>query len=570
VITTDSARDRRVLFLPATAKDASTTHAILSPLGLHLEICRTFDALVQEVNAGAGAVLLPEEAASPAHNAALRSVLAAQPAWSDLPLLVLTRPGADSVESREAVRTLGNVTLLERPIRVGTLVSALQTALRARDRQYQIREHLAKHAQAEESLRLADQRKDEFLATLGHELRNPLAPLMTAVQLLKATGMMDPVAARVSAVMDRQINHLARLVNDLLEVSRITRGLIEVRREPIDLAFVMHSAIDTSRPALDAAGHRLAVELPAEPITLYGDAVRLTQVFANLLTNAAKYTNAGGQIWINVRRHADTAIISFRDNGIGIASDQLASVFDMFTQVDRSNRRAQGGLGIGLTLVRSLVLMHGGRVEARSAGLGCGSEFVVELPVVADRAAKSVPAAPKRFPQRRILIVDDNKDAAETLGELLNALGATIAVVDSGSAALATLETFDPDAVLLDIGMPEMDGYEVARRIRSTTECRRAAHRAHRVGAGTRSAAVTRGRIQSPSRETAGRGHVARSPDEWTFERCGGRRAEATAARAGRPSQRTRMISDARSHDERFSSRERGDLLVGRTDGVMP
>ena len=465
----DAARDRRLLFLAATTKDAATTQAILAPVGLQLEACRTFDALLQEVKAGAGAILLPEEAATPAHNSALRQVLSVQPPWSDLPVLILTRPGADSAETREAVRTLGNVTLLERPVRVATLVSVVQSALRARDRQYQIRQHLVERARAEESLRLADQRKDEFLATLGHELRNPLAPLMTAVQLLKATGAKDPVAARVSAVMDRQINHLARLVNDLLEVSRITRGLIEVQREPVDLALVVHSALDTSRPALDAAGHELSVELPPEPVTLHGDAVRLTQVFANLLTNAAKYTNAGGQISIRVQRAGDRAIVSVRDNGIGIAPDQLASVFDMFTQVDRSNRRAQGGLGIGLTLVRSLVEMHGGRVEARSRGLGLGSEFVVDLPVVAGRAlASGGPKTPEKFPRRRVLIVDDNCDAAETLGELLSTLGVTVSVAHSGRAALAMLESFGPDAVLLDIGMPEMDGYEVARRIRST------------------------------------------------------------------------------------------------------
>ena len=471
MIVGESARDGRLLFLAPTAKDAATTQSMLSPLGIRIEVCRSFESLLEEVRIGAAAVLLPEEAASPAHNAALRAVLAAHPPWSDLPVLVLTRPGADSDESREAVRTLGNVTLLERPVRVATLVSAVRTAIRARGRQYQIRRYLAERARAEESLTIADQRKDEFLATLGHELRNPLAPLLTALQLLKATDTQDPVVLRVSAMMERQINHLMRLVDDLLEVSRITRGLIEVQREPLDLAFVIHSAIDTSRPILDAAGHQLSVELPAEPITLHGDAVRLTQVLANLLTNAAKYTNAGGHIWLHARREGDRAIISVRDNGIGIGADQLSSVFEMFTQVDRSNRRAQGGLGIGLTLVRSLVAMHGGRVEARSEGLGAGSEFVVELPVVAVAGSlqpsdESKPA--DRLPPRRILVVDDNHDAADSLGDLLTTLGATVCVVHGGREALDSLDGFAPDSVLLDIGMPGMDGYEVARKIRST------------------------------------------------------------------------------------------------------
>ena len=262
------ARDRRLLFLAATAKDAAITQSKLTPLGIRVEVCRTFEALLSEVKAGVGAILLPEEAASASHNGALKTLLAEQPPWSDLPVLILTRPGADSAEAEEAVRTLGNVTLLERPVRLGTLVSAVRTAIRARDRQYQIREHLAERARAEESLRLADQRKDEFLATLGHELRNPLSPLLAALHLLRAAGPQDPVVTRVSGVMERQIDHLVRLVDDLLEVSRITRGLIEMQREVLDLGWIVHSAIDTSRPALDAAGHQLSVDLPME--TPYG------------------------------------------------------------------------------------------------------------------------------------------------------------------------------------------------------------------------------------------------------------------------------------------------------------
>ena len=469
----DTRHDHRLLFLAATAKDATTTEAMLSPLGIRLDVCRTFEALLAGVAAGAGAILLPEEAASPAHNAALRQVLASQPPWSDLPVLLLTRPGADSVESNEAVGMFGNVTLLERPVRLATLVTAVRTALRARERQYQIREHLAERARSEEALRLADQRKDEFLATLGHELRNPLAPLLTAVQLMKASGSQDPVAIRLRGMMERQVSHLVRLVNDLLEVSRITRGLIEVQREPLDLAFVLHSAIDTSRPIVDAAGHQLSIDLPDEPVTVSGDTVRLTQVFSNLLNNAAKYTHAGGHIEVQLRREGRRAVVSVRDDGIGIAPDQLSSVFEMFTQVDRSNRLAQGGLGIGLTLVRSLVAMHGGTVEARSEGVGTGSEFVVVLPAAATPAERTAESqAPGHFPDRRILIVDDNRDAADTLGELLRTLGATITVAHSGRAALDVLDSFEPEAVLLDIGMPEMDGYEVARHIRST-----AAHR---------------------------------------------------------------------------------------------
>jgi signal transduction histidine kinase/CheY-like chemotaxis protein len=464
-----AARDRRVLVMARTSKDAATTHTLLAQVGIDAVTCQGLEPLARELRAGAAALVIPEEALSPPMMATLRAILAEQPAWSDLPVLVLTRPGADSVELSEALRMLGNVTVLECPLRVPTLLSAVRTALRARDRQYQIRGHLAERARAEESLREADQRKDEFLATLGHELRNPLAPVLTGLQLLKMAGRDDATAGRAIAVMERQIRHLIRLVDDLLEVSRITTGLIDVRREPLDLAFVIRAAVDTSRPAIETGRHELALDLPAQPVTVSGDPVRLTQVFANILTNAAKYTNPGGRIHVSARRSGGRAVISIRDNGIGIPVERLSAVFDMFTQVDRSNRRLQGGLGIGLTLVRSLVDMHGGRVFAKSDGPGTGSEFVVELPVLPGRAevGEAGESMAGKVPPRRILLVDDNLDAAETLGMLLTALGATIAVAHSGHAALAALDTFDPDTVLLDIGMPEMDGYEVARIIRS-------------------------------------------------------------------------------------------------------
>ncbi len=341
----DAPTDERVLVLAPTAKDASVTQAFLRSAGVAAEACTTLGDLVDELRNGAAAILIPEEVVSPARTAVLTEYLAGQPQWSDLPVLVLTREGADSAASREAIRTLGNVTLLERPLRKATLLSAVQTALRARQRQYQIRGHLAERAGALEALRTADKRKDEFLATLGHELRNPLAPLLTGLQLLKATGAAEPTIVRVSAVMERQIAHLVRLVDDLLEVSRITRGVIEMHREPIDLVLVARSAIEMSRPAVDAARHELRIELPGEPIEMIGDSVRLAQVFSNLVTNAAKYTDSGGTIWFTVRKDREHAIVSVRDNGIGIDPSHLGSIFEMFTQVDRSNRRAQGGLG---------------------------------------------------------------------------------------------------------------------------------------------------------------------------------------------------------------------------------
>jgi signal transduction histidine kinase/ActR/RegA family two-component response regulator len=462
------APDDRVLLLAPTQRDARTTTSLLREAGMAVDACFTFEAALDELARGAAALILPEEAMTPAHTARLARIVRAQPPWSDLPVLVLARSGADSATTSEAVRTLGNVTLLERPLRMTTLVSAVRSALRARQRQYQIRGYLADRVRAEESLRAADRRKDEFLATLGHELRNPLAPLLSGMHLLRLGEFRDDRMLRIVGVMERQITHLVRLVDDLLEVSRITRGLLEVRHDAVDLLSVLRTALETSRPIMEASAHEVMLDLPVTPFLVAGDAVRLTQVFANLLTNAAKYTNTGGQIRVTARRDESGAVVSVRDNGIGIAPSHLASVFDMFMQVDRSNRRAQGGLGIGLTLVRTLIAMHGGQVEAFSDGIGHGSEFVVRLPVLAEAVPDSPRAGPIRaFPHRRILVVDDNRDAAETLGALLEALGATVSVANSGGSALDALDRFRPDVMLLDIGMPEMDGYEVARRVRA-------------------------------------------------------------------------------------------------------
>jgi CheY-like chemotaxis protein/two-component sensor histidine kinase len=268
---------------------------------------------------------------------------------------------------------------------------------------------------------------------------------------------------------------MVRLVDDLLEVSRITRGKIELRKEHVALAGVLRAAVEASRPLIDACGHTLEVGLPDEPLVVDGDHVRLAQVFANLLNNSAKYTDRGGRIRVGARREAGEAVVSVSDNGIGITSDLLPRVFDLFTQGGRAGERAQGGLGIGLTLVRMLVGMHGGRVEARSAGPGRGSEFIVRLPL-ADGPAhdeKHMEGQPGGvLASRRVLVVDDNRDAADSLGVLLGLLGADVRVVYGGVAALEAVETYHPSAVLLDIGMPGMDGHEVARRIRRRPDCR--------------------------------------------------------------------------------------------------
>lgn len=328
---------------------------------------------------------------------------------------------------------------------------------------------------AEQELREADQRKDEFLATLAHELRNPLAPIRNSLHVLRMTNGGSPGSDRLHDMLERQVAHMVRLVDDLMEVSRITRGKFELRKEPIDLASVVHNAVDTSRPLVLAASQELSVSLPDDVLVLEADGVRLAQVLANLLNNASKYTGEGGRIWLNARREASEVVISVRDTGAGIPSAELPRVFDLFTQGDHTYQRAQGGLGIGLTLVRSIVKMHGGSVEARSEGPGQGSEFLVRLPLVSadhPQQALSNPAPDKALKLRRILVVDDNRDSADSLEMVLQFLGADVYTVYDGQAALDALDTYRPSAIFLDIGMPDMDGYEVARRVRQSPQGR--------------------------------------------------------------------------------------------------
>jgi PAS domain S-box-containing protein len=323
---------------------------------------------------------------------------------------------------------------------------------------------------AQQALADADQRKDEFLATLAHELRNPLAPLRNAVQILRRAGADAALAGRVNEMIERQTEHMVRLVDDLMEVSRISSGKIELRRAPVELGAVLRSAVEASRPLIEAAHHTLELRLPNEPLALDADAMRLTQVFANLLNNAAKFTEDGGRIELAARREGRRVRVSVRDSGIGIVAEMLRGVFEMFALGGLSGARAQDGLGIGLGLVRSLVAMHDGKVEAKSEGIGCGSEFVVTLPLTERPAVLPAPppARPRGATQRqRVLAVDDNRDAADSLGVLLEFLGAEVPVVHDGAAALAALPEFAPTLVLLDLGMQGIDGHEVARRIRA-------------------------------------------------------------------------------------------------------
>ena len=591
--------ERRVLILTPTGRDAPMTRDVLGEAGIRGHVCADLADMVSQLNVGAGALLLGEEAlVNEVHVQYLGERIQRQPPWSDLPVLLLTHPGADSPIVRMALRQLGNVAILERPVRVASLLTAAQTALRARQRQFATREHLQElgeaararresearlqalfsnaavgiaeiapdgkfalvndalcrilgekregllglpmsrvaHADdrldieaaveslfhggraayngerrfvrrdgetiwvklaiaiatqeageargvaviedvterkhAEEDLRESDRRKDEFLAVLAHELRNPLAPIRNSLHILRmgqATG-----TERVVDMMERQVQHMVRLVDDLLEVSRISRGKIELKRERADLVGILKSALDTSRPLIEASSHELELDIPEGPLTLEADVVRLCQVFANLLNNAAKYTPPGGHIRLAVETAGGVATVRVRDNGEGIPQSMLGRIFNMFTQINTGSR-AQGGLGIGLTLARTLVHLHGGTIEAFSEGPDRGCEFVVKLPL-AERQAVAAPQPGEKLSRerplarQRVLVVDDNHDAADSLGMLLQFLGAEVEVVHGGREALEAMRTFRPRVVLLDLGMPHMDGLEVARRMREDPE----------------------------------------------------------------------------------------------------
>ena len=315
----------------------------------------------------------------------------------------------------------------------------------------------------------ADRRKDQFLAMLAHELRNPLAPIRNAVELMRQVETIDPAFQPSREMVERQVKHLARLVDDLLDVSRITQGSIRLRKEAVDLGSVVERAVEATRPLIDSRTHELKVQLPTDPIHLEADPARLEQILANLLNNAAKYTMPGGQIRVTAALEGAEAVVRVRDNGIGVPPDVLDRVFEPFVQSEGSLARSEGGLGIGLTLVRSLVEMHGGSVEATSPGLGQGSEFVVRLPanVPAEKAA-SMPVPDVPFPSRglRVLVVEDNVDAAESLSALLRLWGHEVRMVHDGLAAIDAAREQHPEVVLLDIGLPGLDGYQVAKRLR--------------------------------------------------------------------------------------------------------
>lgn len=590
--------ERRALLVAPTRRDGEITCSLLNNARLTCIVCEGLGELAHEVEVGAGAILLTEEAMTAPGIDDLLRILAKQPAWSDLPVVLLLRGGILSPAAARVLDSLRNVTLLERPAPTRSVVSAVESAIRGRARQYQIRDQIelirraeansnelrrqleiavnaselgtfhcemplgriewnaqckahfwlppkaeinfqlfysilhpedrertrqaveecvggggvydieyrtvsprgeirwiratgrttfdeqgrpiqfdgttrdvTDRKQAEEALTEANRRKDEFLATLAHELRNPLAPIRNSLHLLRLSEDLNPSLDPVRDIMERQLDQMVRLIDDLMDVSRVSSGKIQLQKDIIELATVISTAVETSRPLINEAGHQLALSLPAEPIFLDADPVRLAQILGNLLNNAAKYTKPGGQIWLTARSQENEAVISVRDNGIGIPPDQLLRVFDMFAQVDHSLTRSQGGLGIGLTLARTLIEMHGGRIEVHSGGTNQGSEFLIYLPIMRDSLRHSplksyLPSSQASLPCRRILIVDDARAAGYVLGKLLEKMGQQVFTATDALEALESVRRKRPHLVISDIGMPFIDGYELARRLR--------------------------------------------------------------------------------------------------------
>jgi signal transduction histidine kinase len=460
--------DYRVLVFAPTGKDGRLVEGALRAAGVATQGCTDFACLLRCIAEGTGAVLLAEEALAQHGLERLAAALSEQPPWSDLPIILLARAGAASDTVTRTLRSLTNIQVLERPTQVGELTSAVRAALRGRLRQYQIRDNLEALERSEAKLRESDRRKDEFLAMLAHELRNPLQPIGTAADVLRSHGDSREAVGYAADVIDRQVRHLSRLLEDLLDVSRITTGKIVLRREPVELCGLVRRVVEGAQNWFNTRGQTLHV-VQCDEAWVDGDPARIYQIVSNLLHNAAKYTPAGGEVRLAVEDDGMMVHVRVKDNGVGIDADVLPHVFELFTQADRSLDRAAGGLGIGLRVVQKLAELHGGDVTANSEGLGNGSEFVVSLPgIPAPHRAESSPAPAKRKETAlRVLVVDDNVDAAQMLGMVLELHGHSVATAHDGIEALHRAREMRPDVVVLDIGLPGANGYDVARAIRA-------------------------------------------------------------------------------------------------------
>lgn len=459
-MTTSAVDSEAVLVLTPAGRDGKLTCGLLERDGHSARLCGDVQALCAGIETGAGVALISEEVLTGPAIARLVTALSNQPAWSDFPLLVFSaRSNGSKRGLDDALMSLGNVSFLDRPVHVRTMLAAVHAALRGRRRQY-----AARHAISS---------RDQFLAMLGHELRNPLAAIQLAGELL---GQAEDHADHDQhhAVIARQTRHLARLVDDLLDVARVTYGKVTLHCEAIDMADVVRTCLEAHARTAHAHDVTYTVTSGDQAATVWGDRVRLEQILGNLLTNAIKYTPRGGSVRVVVDRDHSSLLLRVMDSGIGIAPDMLQAVFDLFAQADGSLARSQGGIGLGLTLVRSLVRLHGGTVEAHSDGPGQGSEFRVSLPLYSGRVLSAAAPRNGHSTERplRVVIVEDNEDVRLLQEEALRLEGHEVQHASDGPSGVAMILDAAPDVALVDIGLPGFDGFEVARRVRASAKDR--------------------------------------------------------------------------------------------------
>ncbi|KAF0136626.1 MAG: histidine kinase [Methylocystaceae bacterium] len=461
----------RVLIMTPTGRDAALAEDALNRSGLSSCICSNEEELRREIAKGAGCVLMAEEALPRGRAVTWRDLFGSEPAWSQLPVVLLLARG-HAQKDLALLRKLEkrpSIGFIERPVQKRSLISAVKNAIDARGLQYAIGDAL-------DALQTANRRKDEFLAVLAHELRNPLAVICAAIHIKRRSAGAD--GDKALSAIERQTQQLTRIIDDLLEVSRISRGKLELQKERVDLVSLVREVFEQGADKLQAGKHRKQFHASSAELFIEGDPVRLGQIFSNLLNNAAKYTADVGAIDVTVTQDGRSAVVIVKDTGVGIPPEMITRVFDIFTQVDRNLGRAQGGIGVGLSLTRSLVTLHGGTIEARSGGAGMGSEFIVRLPLSEAPVAADVEpaqdtvqdAAPdtgeRRASPTKVLVVDDDPLVGNLTAELIASFGMEVQVVPGGAEALEAIPKFQPRIVFVDLGMPGMDGYETVRRIR--------------------------------------------------------------------------------------------------------
>ncbi|MBA4067049.1 MAG: hybrid sensor histidine kinase/response regulator [Isosphaera sp.] len=456
----DAAADLRVLIL-APERDGELTCRVLGEAGIDCLAARSGEEFLREFRVGVGVLLVAEEVLTDDIVPRLLTLIAEQPAWSDLPVVVVAAE-RDRGNCVSTYSILGNVSILSRPMTLSALSTAVQSALRARRRQYEVRDLFRERESAA-------RQKDEFLAMLAHELRNPLAPVRTTLQVLKLRHPDNRDTQAALVVAERSVKHLAHLIDDLLDVSRVTLGKFRLRSEQVDARDVIRFAAEAVRLRAQDKGVTLDLDTPDGPLPLNGDPTRLEQAVTNILDNALKYTPAGGTVRVRAAADGNEVVVTVSDTGVGIDGAELPHVFDLFSQGDKSLDRTGGGLGVGLTIVKGLVELHGGRVSIASPGPNQGTTVEIRLPRGEESpAADPTEASPELAGRLKVLVVDDNRDGADSLATFLTLTGCETRTAYDGPEALEAYRDFHPEAVLLDIGLPGMTGYEVAERIRVT------------------------------------------------------------------------------------------------------